>query len=49
MLHEHRAGGADHGMRLWLLMNLEIWQRIFVDGESPQRVMRAAAPAAKAA
>jgi asparagine synthase (glutamine-hydrolysing) len=45
-----QAAGAAHGHRLWLLINLEIWQRIFVDGESPQRVMRAAAPApAKAA
>jgi hypothetical protein len=26
---EHAAGTADHGDRLWLLMNLEIWQRIF--------------------
>ena len=35
---EHTAG-ASHGHRLWLLINLEIWQRIFIDGESPQRVM----------
>jgi asparagine synthase (glutamine-hydrolysing) len=31
---EHRSGQASHGTRLWLLMNLEIWQRIFLDGES---------------
>ena len=30
---EHRAGEAEHGDRLWLLVNLEIWQRIFLDGE----------------
>src|SRR5437773_631313 len=29
----HRAGAAEHGDRLWLLVNLEIWQRIFLDGE----------------
>ena len=29
---EHRAG-ANHGQRLWLLANLELWQRIFIDGE----------------
>jgi hypothetical protein len=29
---------------LWLLINLEIWQRIFLDGESPERVMTAAPP-----
>jgi asparagine synthase (glutamine-hydrolysing) len=30
---EHRAGAWEHGDRLWLLVNLEIWQRIFLDGE----------------
>jgi asparagine synthase (glutamine-hydrolysing) len=35
---EH-AAGASHGHRLWLLINLEIWQRIFFDGESPRGVM----------
>ncbi len=30
---EHRTGQAEHGDRLWLLANLEIWQRIFLDGE----------------
>jgi asparagine synthase (glutamine-hydrolysing) len=30
---EHRAGAAEHGDRLWLLVNLEMWQRIFLDGE----------------
>ena len=29
---EHRAG-ANHGQRMWLLANLELWQRIFLDGE----------------
>jgi asparagine synthase (glutamine-hydrolysing) len=28
---EHRSGAWEHGDRLWLLMNLEIWQRIFLD------------------
>lgn len=32
---EHRAGVARHGDRLWLLVNLEIWHRIFIDGEQP--------------
>ncbi len=32
---EHLAGARDHGDRLWLLVNLEIWQRIFLDGETP--------------
>jgi asparagine synthase (glutamine-hydrolysing) len=37
---EHRAGTAEHGLGLWLLVNLEIWQRIFVDGEDVADVMR---------
>ncbi len=35
---EHRSGHADHAERLWLLINLEIWQRIFIDGEDPARM-----------
>jgi asparagine synthase (glutamine-hydrolysing) len=36
LAQEHHTGAADHGSRLWLLVNLEIWQRIFLDGEEPQ-------------
>jgi asparagine synthase (glutamine-hydrolysing) len=36
---EHRAGAWEHGTRLWLLVNLEIWQRIFLDGEAPQGII----------
>jgi asparagine synthase (glutamine-hydrolysing) len=35
---EHQSGRADHGERLWLLINLEIWQRIFIDSEDPALV-----------
>jgi len=31
----HRARAADHGERLWLLLNLEIWQRLFLDRDEP--------------
>jgi asparagine synthase (glutamine-hydrolysing) len=37
---EHRSGRAEHGDRLWLLMNLEVWQRIFIDGEEPETAER---------
>jgi asparagine synthase (glutamine-hydrolysing) len=40
LAYEHRAGVSDHGERLWLLINLEIWHRIFVDGEDPAAIMR---------
>jgi asparagine synthase (glutamine-hydrolysing) len=38
---EHASGARSHADALWLLMNLEIWQRIFLDGEAPADVMRA--------
>lgn len=31
MVEDHRAGRADHGSRLWLLLQLELWMRMFVD------------------
>jgi asparagine synthase (glutamine-hydrolysing) len=40
LVDEHDAGAADHGERLWLLINLEIWQRIFCDGEAPADILR---------
>jgi asparagine synthase (glutamine-hydrolysing) len=30
---EHRAKARDHGNRIWRLINLEIWQRVMIDGE----------------
>jgi len=38
LVREHEAGAANHSDRLWLLLNLEIWQRIFLDGEDPATV-----------
>jgi asparagine synthase (glutamine-hydrolysing) len=38
LVHEHRNGDWDHGERLWALMNVELWQRIFLDGEAPDAV-----------
>jgi asparagine synthase (glutamine-hydrolysing) len=42
LVEEHRAGRAEHGDRLWLLANLEIWHRIFVDGEDVDSITRSA-------
>ena len=33
LAEEHHTGAREHGDRLWLLINLELWQRIFLDGE----------------
>lgn len=32
---EHRAGRRVNGNRIWRLLNLETWQRVFLDGELP--------------
>jgi asparagine synthase (glutamine-hydrolysing) len=32
----HRAGTEDHTERLWALVNFEMWQRRFIDGEEPR-------------
>ena len=39
LAESHRAGLADHGDRLWLLINLELWQRMFLDGEDAAGIM----------
>jgi asparagine synthase (glutamine-hydrolysing) len=32
LLDEHLAGQVDHGNRLWLLLNAEIWWRVHLEG-----------------
>ena len=31
---EHRSGARDHGNRIWRLLNLELWLRVCVDGDT---------------
>jgi asparagine synthase (glutamine-hydrolysing) len=33
LLAEHRAEHVDHSNRIWRMLNLELWLRVFVDGE----------------
>ena len=40
LAEDHRAGTMAHAHRLWLLVNLEIWHRIFLDGDDAAAVMR---------
>jgi asparagine synthase (glutamine-hydrolysing) len=32
LLTDHLAGSADHTVRLWNLVMLELWQRTWIDG-----------------
>ncbi len=34
LLREHMEGHVDHSYRLWLLLNLEIWHEIYIEGRS---------------
>jgi asparagine synthase (glutamine-hydrolysing) len=36
MLTEHLAGSADHANRLWLLLNSEVWYRMFEAGQTAE-------------
>lgn len=34
LVKRHQIGGENHSERLWALLNFEIWQRQFLDGEA---------------
>lgn len=34
ILDEHLEGKADHNFRLWILINLELWYRMYFEGET---------------
>ena len=38
LVQSHNAGHEKHDERLWMLVNWEIWQRIFLDGEAPDAI-----------
>ena len=38
LVQRHQEGGEDHSERLWALVNFEIWQRQFFDGDRSGRV-----------
>jgi len=31
LLNEHVSGKIDHNYRIWLLLNLELWHRLFIN------------------
>jgi asparagine synthase (glutamine-hydrolysing) len=34
LIEEHVSGRRDHNFRLWIFLNLEIWHRRFIEGQS---------------
>jgi asparagine synthase (glutamine-hydrolysing) len=38
VVDRHQVGGEDHSERLWALVNFEIWQRQFFDGDRASKV-----------
>jgi asparagine synthase (glutamine-hydrolysing) len=34
----HRSGKYNHSDRIWTLLNLELWHRIFMRGEAPESI-----------
>jgi asparagine synthase (glutamine-hydrolysing) len=48
LVSEHLRGVPGHDERLWSLANFEIWQRIFLDGETPQPTRLREDPSARA-
>jgi asparagine synthase (glutamine-hydrolysing) len=38
LVDNHNAGTEKHDERLWMLVNWEIWQRIFLDGEDADHI-----------
>jgi hypothetical protein len=35
LLEDYFSGKANNGFRIWALLNLELWHRIFIEGEKP--------------
>jgi len=33
LVREHMAGSRDHSAKLWCLLNIELWHRIWIDGD----------------
>jgi len=38
LFREHRARHADHNFRLWMILNMEVWYRLFICGQPREDV-----------
>jgi asparagine synthase (glutamine-hydrolysing) len=48
LFDEHQAGHVDHYDRIWRLLNLELWQRVCIEGDPRESASSAYAPPAMA-
>ena len=48
LVRRHCEGGENHGERLWALVTFEMWQRAFLDGETPDAALPEVRPLAAA-
>jgi asparagine synthase (glutamine-hydrolysing) len=48
LVADHASGRADHGHRLWCLVMLELWQRLWVESAAPPQSPADAEPAVAA-
>jgi asparagine synthase (glutamine-hydrolysing) len=49
LVSEHLQHRADHHVRIWMLMNLDAWFRIYVTGEKSRQTDETSAPASQMA
>ena len=38
LVDQHLAGKRDHNFRLWVILNLEIWHRLYIEGMPMEEV-----------
>ncbi len=38
LMDEHMAGSQDHSYRLWLLLGLEVWYDLYIEGQAPETI-----------
>lgn len=39
LIEDHRRSRIDHHVRLWMLLNLEIWRQMYIDQYDPADVV----------
>ena len=39
LLEEHRSNRYDHHVRLWMLLTLELWHQLYIEGRKPEALV----------